>query len=296
MIKKLDPERVTPILKAALKEDIGNRDLTSQALLGPNVRVGAEIVARGTGVVAGVPLVEMACQITNRSLRVKPMVADGTAVKSGKAVVFLEGQARSILMGERTLINFLSHLSGIASLTRAFVEKTKPYPAKILDTRKTTPNLRYLEKYAVAVGGGRNHRMGLYDQVMVKENHLQALLLQNAKGPGRGHKEMIPAVLSRVRSAVPKKTIVEVEVRTPEEFEQALAHGAEIILLDHFSAAQVRQAVKRRLKSKRRVFLEASGGITLANVASYAATGVDYISTGALVRDAKGLDFSLEIV
>ena len=322
----LDPQRVTPILQAALKEDIGARDLTTGGLIHPKAAIEAEIVARETGVVAGIPIVEWTFGLLDKRIRVKPMVKEGDAVQPEKALVFLEGPARPILSGERTALNFLSHLSGIATLTRAFVERAKPYPARILDTRKTTPNLRLLEKYAVAVGGGHNHRMGLYDQVLIKESHLQVLLQQRrgqspATDPaGRpsgtvplgGHAEVIAEALTRCQAPGPifRSSIVnrqsssvsgarhpiEIEVRSLDEFRAALGAGASLILLDNMPVDEIGEAVRIKRRLTRKVWLEASGGVTLETVNQVAATGVDYISIGALTRDAPGLDVALEVV
>lgn len=316
MMTRLDSQRVLPILQQALKEDIGARDLTTGALIHPKAMAQAEIVARQDGVVAGMPLIAWTFGLLDQRVRVKPMVTDGDAVAAGKAVAFLEGPARPLLSGERTILNFLSRLSGIATLTRAFVERAKPYPAKILDTRKTTPNLRLLEKYAVAAGGGHNHRMGLYDQVLIKENHLQVLAQQrrglspatNPAGrpsgtvPLQGHAAVIAEALKRCLTPPGVRHRIEIEVRDLDEFRAALGAGATLILLDHWPIEQLREAarIRRRLPAGRqgscKVWLEASGGITLDTVAQVAATGVDYISIGCLTRDAPGLDLALEIV
>jgi len=292
MIVRLDPRRAVPVLQAALKEDVGPRDLTTSALIPPGAVAEAEIVAQEPGVIAGLPLVEWGFGLLHRGIRVKPMVRDGDTVQAEKALVFLEGPARPILSGERTVLNLLSHLSGIATLTRAFVERVKPYPAKVLDTRKTTPTLRALERYAVAVGGGRNHRMGLYDQVLIKENHLQ--VLAQRLGPKTPHTAVIAEAMAKARQV--RSVKVEIEVRDLEEFRAALDAGATLILLDNMPVEAIREAVRLKRRSGRRVWLEASGGITLDTVAQVAATGVDYISIGALTRAAPGLDLALDVV
>lgn len=294
MAVRLELRQVLPILQAALKEDIGTRDLTAAALIHPEATAQAEIVARGDGIVAGVPLIEWAFGLLDKGIRVKPMVKDGDAVHPDKVVAFLEGPARPILSGERTILNFLSRLSGIATLTRAFVERVTPYPAKILDTRKTTPTLRALEKYAVAVGGGHNHRMGLYDQLLIKENHLQILATQ--QGPKTPHTAVIPEALAAARRVGVRGVKIEIEVCDLEEFRAAIEAGATLILLDNMSVEQLRDAVRMRRRLTQKVWLEASGGVTLETVARVAATGVDYISIGALTRDAPGLDMALEVV
>ena len=298
MAARLDPKRVMPVLQAALKEDIGTRDLTTAAVIHPALNVKAEIITCQPGIVAGIPLVEWACGLLHRNIRVKPMIRDGDAVNSGKALVFLEGPARPILSGERAILNFLSRLSGAATLTRGFVEAVKPYPVKILDTRKTTPLLRYLEKYAVACGGGYNHRMGLYDQVLIKDNHLQVLAQAHSTTHGvpADHAAVIAQALARVQQVGARRVKIEVEVRTIEEFRVALDQGPDLILLDHMSVETIRDAVRLRRQSGRKVLLEASGGITLETVAHVASTGVEFISIGALTRSAPGLDVALDIV
>ena len=291
---RLDPQRVLPILQQALKEDIGSRDLTVNALIHPSATLKAEIVTRQEGVVAGMPLVEWTFGLLEKKIRVKPLVKDGDAVAEGKELAFVEGPARPILSGERAVLNVVSHLSGVATLTRQFVERVKPYPAKILDTRKTTPNLRLLEKYAVAVGGGHNHRMGLYDQVLIKENHLQVLAQQ--RGVKTPHTAVIAEALQRCLAPKGARHRIEIEVRDLDEFRAALAAGATLILLDNMSVEQLREAAAIRWRLTRKVWLEASGGVTLETVNRVAATGVDYISVGALTRDAPGLDVALEVV
>ena len=290
----LNRQRVLPLLQAALKEDIGTRDLTTAALIHPKATAQAEIVTRDEGVVAGLPLVEWAFGLLDAKIRVKPMVKDGDAIHPDKALAFLEGPARPILSGERTVLNFVSHLSGIATLTRQYVEGVKPYPVRILDTRKTTPGLRELEKYAVVVGGGHNHRRGLYDQVLIKENHLH-VLAQEA-GSTTTHAAVIPTALAKVQRVGARNVKVEIEVRTLDECRAALVAGATLILLDNMTVETMREAVKLARRAGRKIWLEASGGMTLERVASVAATGVDYISVGALTRAAPGLDVALELV
>ena len=281
-------ESVLPLIIAALKEDVGPRDLTSFALLPKGQAAKAEIIVRQEGVLAGLQVAEWVFAQVEPKVRFQPQVKDGQKVYPDKAVVFLEGPARGILAGERVALNFLGHLSGIATLTRAFVEKARGVPAKILDTRKTTPGLRLLEKYAVRMGGGANHRMGLYDGVLIKDNHLRL-----AGG--------VEKAVAQVRASVQKETPIEVEVANLREFRQALAVKADLILLDNMNLPEIQEAVRLaravgRSKTGTKPLLEVSGGVTLENVRAIALTGVDRISVGALTHSAPGLDLSLEIL
>ena len=285
---QLNQPAVLPIISAALKEDVGSRDLTSAALIPRGLLAKAEIVVRREGVIAGLQVAEWTFGLVEPKIRFQPTVQDGQKVYPDKAVAFLEGPARGILAGERVALNFLSRLSGIATLTRAFVEKVRGTSVKILDTRKTTPTLRLLEKYAVAAGGGVNHRMGLYDGVLIKDNHLKLI-------------GGIEKAVSEARANLQKQTPIEVEVTNLQEFRQALSARAELILLDNMPLAEIQEAVRLRnavLRSKKgpRPFLEVSGGVTLGNVRTLAATGVDRISVGALTHSAPALNVALEIV
>ena len=297
----LKKEEILPLIAAALKEDVGPRDVTSAALIPKGQAARAELVVRRDGVIAGLPVAEWTFSLADPKIRFQPMVKEGQRIYADKAVVFLEGPARGILAGERVALNFIGRLSGIATLTRAFVEKVKGTPAKILDTRKTTPGLRLLERYAVSAGGGVNHRMGLYDQVLIKENHLR--ILADQKGSGRpGTLSAVERAVALARAGSPRGgTSIEVEVTNLQEFREALAAQAELILLDNMTLAQIQEAVRLRdavAKSGRRAkpLLEASGGINLQNVRAVAAAGVDRISVGALTHSAPALDVALEIL
>jgi len=284
----LNKTAVEPLITAALKEDVGSRDVTSCALIPRGQVAKAEILVRRAGVIAGLQVAEWTFGAVETKIRFQPMAKDGQRVFPGKAVAFLEGPARGILAGERVALNFLARLSGIATLTRAYAEKVRGTPAKIYDTRKTTPGLRLLEKYAAAAGGGVNHRMGLYDGVLIKDNHLRL-----AGGVERAVRE--------ARRNLQRETPIEVEVTNLAEFRQALGAKADLILLDNMKlteiqeAARLRNAVGRSRRGKR-IPLEVSGGVTLENVRAIAATGVDRISVGALTHSAPALDLSLEIL
>jgi len=289
----LNRDKIIPFVREALKEDIGKIDLTTTFLISSQVCIKADIVAKSEGVLAGLPLVEVVYSLIDRDLRIRFNAKEGGHLEKGKAVCFIEGRARSILMGERVALNFLSHASGIATVTKRYVDKVAPYNVDVYDTRKTLPNLRYLEKYAVRIGGGKNHRMGLYDQVLIKDNHL-AVLRGLRKSTGQ---TVICDAIKTAKKRAQKNVSVEVEVRSIAEFEQALAASVDIIMLDNMSPELVGEAVKIRDAAGsrgRRIVLEASGNITLDNIRQYAETGVDRISVGALTHSPSIVDFSLE--
>lgn len=288
---KLDRERALPIIKAALKEDIGKGDLTTQALIEKTASSRAAIRAGEECVVCGLEIAEWAMAQIDYSVRFKPNCRDGTVVGGGMEIAFLEGHTASLLRAERTMLNFLSFLSGIATKTRQFVDKAKPRGTKILDTRKTLPLLRYLEKYAVACGGGTSHRMGLYDQVLIKDNHIKAYSVQRTEYSG-----VLKEMVERARKGNQKGVVVEIEVETLAEFNDALAGKPDIIMLDNMSPNDIRACIEIRRLAKARPLLEASGGITLDNIEEYAGTGVDMISVGSLTASVRSIDMSLEII
>ncbi|PIQ82690.1 MAG: nicotinate-nucleotide diphosphorylase (carboxylating) [Candidatus Omnitrophica bacterium CG11_big_fil_rev_8_21_14_0_20_64_10] len=308
----MDRAYLRAVVAAALREDVGVRDLTTQSLIPKGAFAKGEILFREEGVVAGLPAVELVFGIIEPKVRFKPMVKDGAVVHPNKAVAFIEGPARGILTAERTALNFLGMLSGIATMTRRCVEaarrqaKKGATPPKILDTRKTAPNLRLLEKYAVAVGGGTPHRMGLYAQVLIKDNHLAILSALNRERlpdveapPPAG--SVIEQAVQAARSENPRKTPVEVEVENLDQFRQALSARAEVILLDNMPMSQVEEAVRIRdavARSRKglRAELEVSGGIVPEQVGALAAAGVDRISMGMLTHSAPWLNVALEIV
>jgi len=301
-------EFVRNIVQAALAEDVGAGDITTETAIPADQRAEAYIVAKEPCVVAGLPLVEevfaqvglvgatpSGCPPSDDRrgqargpaptvISVKLLVDEGEVVQSGTRVCSLVGPARGILTGERTALNFLQRLSGIATLTRQFVDEINGTKAKILDTRKTTPTLRVLEKYAVAVGGGTNHRMGLFDAVMIKDNHRIILARLGPKTLGDA--------LALARKNHPTAPII-VEADTMEQVEEALTAGANHILLDNMTPDELREAVTLVAG---RAQTEASGGVALKTVRAIAQTGVDYISVGALTHSARSVDFSLELV
>ncbi len=304
---RLDKDVVLPLITAALKEDIGPRDLTTSVLIPKGQWAKGDMVVRDEGIAAGLQVAEWTFNAVDPRIRFKPTLRDGEVVHPGKVVAYVEGPARGVLTAERTALNFLSRLSGVATLTRAFVEKVQRYRTQILDTRKTTPNLRLLEKYAVSAGGGVPHRMGLYDQVLIKDNHLQLVAGRSSASdpfsPSFASRRIsaVETAVKEIREKLQKQVTIEVEVNNLKEFRQALSAQADIILLDNMKLGEIQEAVRlrnavSRSKKERKPLLEVSGGVTLDSVAAVAATGVDRISIGALTRSAPGLDVALEIL
>ena len=285
----LDPEFVRNIVRAALAEDVGAGDITTESAIPAGALAEAHIIAKEPCVVAGLPLVEAVFAELDRNLTVKLLADEGSRVEEGDRVCRLAGSARAILTGERTALNFLQRLSGIATLTRRFADavgagsRESHSRPEILDTRKTTPTLRALEKYAVGIGGGQNHRLGLFDAVMIKDNHRAILARLGLKALGDA--------VATARKNHPHAPII-IEADSLDQVEEALAAGADHILLDNMTPDELREAVELVAG---RAKTEASGGITLDNVAQITATGVDYISVGALTHSARAVDFSLEL-
>ncbi|MFH0764152.1 MAG: nicotinate-nucleotide diphosphorylase [Candidatus Omnitrophota bacterium] len=298
---KLEKERALAIIKAALKEDIGKGDITTSALVDKFAGCKAGIIVNEDCVVCGLEIAEWAMAQVDYSVRFKPNCRDSDYVGRGKEIVFLEGHAASILRAERTMLNFLSMLCGIATKTKQFVDKAKPYGVKILDTRKTLPLLRYLEKYAVFTGGGANHRMGLYDQVLIKDNHIKgagypSTSLGAGRVQGTGKEKTLKNLIETARKKNLKGTVIEIEVTTMEEFNDALAGKPDIIMLDNMSSRDVLACVEIRRLSRVKPLFEVSGGITLENVEEYAKIKVDMISIGPLTASVNSTDMSLEII
>lgn len=276
---ELTPEQIDRVVAAALAEDVGAGDRTTDALVPADAECVALLLLEEPGVACGVPVAAAVFRALDARVRVEPLLAEGARVTEAPApLARIAGPARAVLTGERTALNLVARLSGIASLTRRFVDLTEGTRAQILDTRKTTPGLRALEKYAVRCGGGRNHRFGLDDAILVKENHLRlAGGIAAAAGLLRGHSGGLE---------------VEVEVETLAQLREALAAGVERVLLDNMTPEQAAEAVEL---AGGRARLEASGGIGLATVRAYAEAGVDFISVGALTHSARSLHVSLEV-
>lgn len=271
-------EDVRRIIQYALSEDLGSGDATSTAIIPPSTHLKGKFLVKAPGVVAGLEVVGEVFSQIDAAIVYTPLVPDGSRVSIGDVVARVEGDGPSILSAERVALNFLQRMSGIATTTRRYVEAVTGTEAKILDTRKTVPGLRPLDKWAVRLGGGTNHRSGLYDMVLIKDNHIEA-----AGGIGEA--------VCRVRLGG-SDLAIEVEVESLNQLNEVLDLGVDRIMLDNMSPALMREAV---LRAAGRVALEASGGITLDTVAEVAATGVDYISVGALTHSVQALDISLEI-
>ena len=274
---------ISDLIDAALAEDLGMGDPTTDTLISPTLAASAELVSRERGVLAGIEIASIVFTRVDPSLTVATLAADGANIAPGDKMLSVSGSVASILKAERTAVNFLQRLSGIATQTRRYVDAVKSYPAQIVDTRKTTPGLRKLEKYAITMGGGRNHRQNLADGILIKDNHIEALALQ-----GLGIGDVVRKALAGASHTIK----VEIEVETLEQLEEVLDAGADLVLLDNMSVERMSEAV--RIASGRAI-LEASGGITLDTVGRVAATGVDIISVGALTHSATALDFGLDM-
>ena len=274
----IDALLLRAIVEAALAEDIGPGDITTALTVPEHAMSRAVISAREAGVIAGMDAAEMVFAAVDPIVRFERKVRDGERVASGERLAVVEGRSRSLLAGERVALNFLQRLSGIATATARFVDLVAGTRAKITDTRKTTPGLRMLEKYAVRVGGGQNHRFGLHDGILIKDNHIAA-----AGG--------IRTAVEAAKKGAPHTLKVEVEVRTLDDLQEAMDAGADVVMLDNMDVEAMRRAV---LMAGGRVVLEASGGVSEDTVAAVAATGVDIISIGALTHSVKALDIGMD--
>ena len=281
-VQPLDPAEIRRAVQMALAEDIGSGDVTTLATVPENAHLTVAMRAREVLVVAGLPLAEAVFRELSPDVQIESLARDGQHAKAGETLLRISGSARGILSAERVALNFVQRLSGIATLTAQFVDAIKGTHAQILDTRKTTPGLRRLEKYAVSCGGGANHRFGLFDMVLIKDNHLAAL------------REAQPnAVTAAVRAAREKypQLKIEVEADTLEQVDQAVAAGADWVLLDNMTIVQLRLSVQ---KCKGRAKTEASGGVNLSTVRTIADTGVDFVSVGAVTHSARAVDIGLD--
>jgi nicotinate-nucleotide pyrophosphorylase (carboxylating) len=271
------------IIERALDEDTGRGDITSEALIPRDLSGKASLLVKEKGVLAGIEVAVRVLHRVDLSLEIAILLQDGTAVQPGDIIGTVSGSVSSILKAERVVLNFLQRMSGIASTTAQYVAEIKGLGVKILDTRKTTPGLRALEKYAVRAGGGTNHRFHLGDAVLIKDNHIAVL-----RATGLNLQEII----AKARQNAPQGMTLEIEVTNIKEAQEALKAGADIIMLDNMSAAEMKKAVAL---IGERAKVEASGNITLTNVRQVATTGVDFISIGALTHSYKALDISLEL-
>ncbi len=280
---QLPQEQIDKIIDLALAEDVSHGDVTSQALIPPELQGKASILIKATGILAGGEIAKRVFLKVEPSLNVEVLIKDGAKVQPGDIVATISGKVVSILKAERVALNFLQKLSGIASHTAQYIAKTHGQNVNITDTRKTTPGLRLLEKYAVRMGGGQNHRMHLGDGILIKDNHLAAL-----RALGMSLKDIV----AKAKQNAPRGLKVEVEVRTTQEALDAVEAGADIIMLDNMSPEEMRRVVSL---IQGQVEIEASGGVTLANAQAVAETGINLISVGALTHSSKALDISLEL-
>jgi nicotinate-nucleotide pyrophosphorylase (carboxylating) len=269
------PQEIIDCVQHALNEDIGSGDITTNSIVPPGAMMHGQIISKQAGIIAGLDIAKSVYQVLDPGVLFESRVADGSEVSNRQVLAIVSGSARALLTGERTALNFLGRMSGIATLTHQFVDAVRGTNAIILDTRKTAPGLRILDKLAVLQGGGQNHRKGLYDMILIKDNHI----------------DFAGSISEAVRMARDAKTGLEIEVeaRTLEDVEISLSLGVERILLDNMSCDKMRQAV---MMTAGKAKLEASGNITLENVRPVAETGVDFISTGALTHSVKVLDVS----
>ncbi|HUT67450.1 MAG TPA: carboxylating nicotinate-nucleotide diphosphorylase [Dehalococcoidales bacterium] len=280
---QLTEKQIDTIVDLALAEDTSHGDITSEALIPPDLSGKASLLVKDKGILAGIEVAGRVFQRVDPSLEIDILIKDGAAIKPGDIAGTIVGSVISILKAERVALNFLQRLSGIASLTAQYVAETSGLAARIVDTRKTTPGMRLLEKYAVRMGGGHNHRMHLGDAVLIKDNHIAAL-----RAMGMNIKDIV----ARARQNAPAGITIEVEVTNAKEARDALKAGADIIMLDNMSVNEMRQVVNLVSGQAK---LEASGGITLDNVHQVAMMGVDIISIGALTHSFRALDISLEL-
>lgn len=266
-------------IRLAILEDLGLGDITSLLTIPDSKKAKANIIGKEDFILAGIPLVKEVFAAIDPDIKIKIFFKEGNYIRKGDIIAEIKGTAKGILAGERIALNILQHISGITTITRSYVEKVKELPVKIADTRKTTPGLRFMEKYGVRIGGGANHRFGLYDGILIKDNHIKI---------AGGVKKAV--MLAKKAHHLLK---IEVEVKNLDEFKEALDAGADVIMLDNMSVADMKRAVKI---AKGRVLLEASGNVNLDNIRSIAETGVDIISIGAITHSARAVDISMKIV
>ncbi len=274
---------IDPLLQGWLLEDIGRGDRTTQALLAEDSKEGqAKWIAKASGIIAGLPLAARVFRLLDEGVSFVPIVAEGERCEAGQTIAQIHGSLDALLMGERVALNLVMRLSGIGTLTSKYVEQIFDLPTDFVDTRKTTPGLRILEKYATQVGGAINHRMGLDDAVMIKDNHIAV-----TGGIGKA--------IARIRSRTPYPLTIEVETESVEQVKEALEHNADIIMLDNMSLEMMREAVQIIRQHSNRVKIEASGNVNLGTIRGVAETGVDYVSSSAPITQSKWLDLSMKI-
>ena len=293
---ELDLEKIRDIVQLAIKEDIGAGDITSKIFIPDGFETEGVIIAKEAGIVAGLPVAGYVLSQIDENLIFTSNIEDGSRVKKGTIIGSVKGLTLSLLSAERLVLNFLQRLSGIATATNRFAEKIKGYGTQIMDTRKTAPGWRYLEKYAVRVGGGINHRMGLYDQILIKDNHLKAMGSEKENGT-------ISRLVRKAREQIENGMLIEVEVEDLCQIREVMDAGVDIILFDNMEPSKIREAVEmvkefensRDAGNGRAILTEASGNITIENVEEYADAGVDRISVGAITHSVRVLDISFDI-
>lgn len=277
---RIDKHYLKSLIRKELLEDIGRGDVTTELVIPEKVKVISEIIAQEEQIVAGLEVIKIGFKLLDVKTRIKLLVKEGEKVKKGEKIAEIAGKANVILSGERTVLNFLQRMCGIATLTSKFVKETKGCSCKILDTRKTTPGLKKLEKYAVAVGGGSNHRFGLYDQILIKDTHLK----------------IIPDIRDTLRKIRPKTSLkIEVEVTNKQELEEVLNEEVDIIMLDNMNIFELKEAVNLIKEKNKKVKIEVSGNINLKKIRKIAQLGVNFISVGALTHSFKATNLSLKV-
>ena len=296
MHTELDLEKIKDIVQLAIKEDIGDGDITSKIFIPDGSKTEGMLIAKEAGVIAGLPVAGYVLSQIDENLILTSNIEDGSRVKKGTIIGSVKGLTLSLLSAERLVLNFLQRLSGIATVTNRFAEKIKGYRTQIMDTRKTAPGWRYLEKYAVRVGGGINHRMGLYDQILIKDNHLKTMGSEKENGA-------ISRFVRKAREQIENGMLIEVEVEDLCQIKEVMDAGVDIILFDNMEPSKIREAVGMVKEFEKNqgagtgnaILTEASGNITIENVEEYADAGVDRISVGAITHSARALDISFDI-
>jgi nicotinate-nucleotide pyrophosphorylase (carboxylating) len=293
---ELDLEKIRDIVQLAIKEDIGDGDITSKIFIPDGSESEGMLVAKEAGIVAGLPVAGYVLSQIDENLIFTSNIEDGSMARKGTILGSVKGLTLSLLSAERIVLNFLQRLSGIATSTNMFAERIKGYRTQIMDTRKTAPGWRYLEKYAVRAGGGINHRMGLYDQILIKDNHLKAMGTEKEN-------DTISRLVKKAREQIKNGTLIEVEVEDLCQIREVMDAGVDIILFDNMEPSKIREAVEtakefensRDAGNGRAILTEASGNITIENVEEYADAGVDRISVGAITHSVRVLDISFDI-
>lgn len=296
MKTEFDFEEIKDIVQLAIKEDIGTGDITSKIFIPEGSESNGILIAKETGIIAGLPVVGYVLSQIDEDLLFTVNIEDGSRVEKGSVIASVKGSTLSLLSAERLVLNFLQRLSGIATTTNKFAGRVKGYKTQILDTRKTAPGWRYLEKYAVKIGGGVNHRMGLYDQILIKDNHLRIMESEKENGD-------IGSLVKKARKQIANEVLIEVEVEDLCQIKNMVDAGVDIILFDNMAPSKINEAVemvkefgnRRAAGTGRDILTEASGNITVENVEEYAKAGVDRISVGMITHSAKALDISFDI-